>query len=361
MDRPITPRRTREAEIRRHGWMYVTLTALLLAAMLLPGCGSEDGGSASAADSAQENAQALVRKGIRPNELGKVMILEYHRIRPTESDYTRSYENFKRDLQTLYERGYRLVTLNNLMSGRIATPAGTTPVVVSFDDSTESQFKYIEENGKTVIDPNCAVGMMKEFYDKHKDFGYTALFNYLPAMFDQPKYIKQKVDYLYENGFEFGDHTTSHPQLSKVDDATAQKEIAVPLMEMKKINPKVKVSVLCLPHGLAPKNKELMYNGSYNGFEYHLDWSLLVGSNPMYMQYHYQNPGKLLPRVQMVDYNAKTGKGAEGSGYWLAYFDNHPEARFISDGNPDTICAPAYMESRLIPDKVPKGSRFVGY
>jgi Polysaccharide deacetylase len=331
-------------------------TVIAIASLAFAGCGG-GGGTVSA----QENLNEVLEKGIKPNEMGMVMVLEYHRIGETEGNYTRSIANFKKDLETLYEKKYRLITLRDLMEGKIGVPAGTTPVVLSFDDSTESQFRYIKKGGKTVIDPECAIGMLEAFHKKHSDFGYTGLINYLPAMFDQPDYKKKKVDYLYNNGFEFGDHTITHPLLSKLSDEEVQKEIAVPIKNMKSINPIVKVDILCLPHGSIPQNQALMYDGSYEGIKYHNRWSLLVGSNPFYPSYHYKNPGKLVPRIQVMDYNTQSGAGADGSGYWLKYFDRHPELRFISDGDSSTICAPAYMETRLIKDKLPAGITFIGY
>ena len=38
------------------------------------------------------------------NELGRVMILEYHKIDTPEARWTRTPENFRRDLQRLWER-----------------------------------------------------------------------------------------------------------------------------------------------------------------------------------------------------------------------------------------------------------------
>jgi hypothetical protein len=342
---------------KRHTKIFFTITALACAAMLAAsGCGGT-----KKPETTSEQVKALLDKGIRPNEMGMVMVLEYHRIEDEESDYTRSVENFKKDLETLYQKGYRLVKFHDLMRGKIDVPAGTTPIVFSFDDSTEGQFRYLKEGGKTAVDPECALGMMNDFYKKHSDFGYTAIFNFLPNLFDQPKYIKQKVNYLYTHGFELGDHTTNHPSLGLVDDDVVQKEIAGPVKNMKRINPKVKLDVLCLPHGSEPKNKELMFDGSYEGTKYHNDWALLVGSEPFYLTYHYKNPGKVIPRVQVMAYDPEDGAGAEGSDYWLRYFDKHPELKFTSDGDPDTICAPAYMESRLLPDKMPSGVSFVGY
>jgi peptidoglycan/xylan/chitin deacetylase (PgdA/CDA1 family) len=339
----------------------LTLSACLAASLLLVACAGCGGGTADAQADARAKVDSLLQKGVRPNEMGMVMVLEYHRVGERESDYTRSIDNFKKDLETLYQKGYRLVGFHDLMKGKIDVPAGTTPVVFSFDDSTESQIRYIKSGAKTVLDPECALGMMEAFHTKHPDFGYKALFNYLPALFDQPKYKKEKVDYLYNTGFEFGDHTVSHPSLAKVDDTTVQKEIAVPIQTMKSVNPKVSVDILCLPNGSIPKNQSLMYDGSYGGVTYHNNWALLVGANPMYPEYHYKNPGRLIPRIQVMDYNPVKGSGADGSDYWLRYFDKHPEVRFVSDGNPSTICAPAYMASRLLADRLPAGVQFLGY
>jgi peptidoglycan/xylan/chitin deacetylase (PgdA/CDA1 family) len=320
------------------------------------GCGSDSGEAADV-----ESVETLLEKGIKPNEMGMVMILEYHRIAPEEGSYTRSIENFKKDLQTLYDQNYRLVTLHDLMSGKADTPAGTTPVVFSFDDSTEGQFRYLKEGEKTVIDPECALGMMQEFSRQHPDFGYTALFNYLPSMFEQPKYESQKVEYLKENGFELGNHTDSHPSLGSLSDEEVQKEIALPVRNMREIDPEVKVDILCLPHGSVPENEALMYEGSYDGITYSNKWALLVGSNPFYPPYHYRNPERLLPRIQVMDYDPEDGSGTEGSEYWLRYFERNPELRYVSDGNPNTVCAPAYMRNRLSEGGLPSGVQFVGY
>ena len=81
-----------------------------------------------------------------PNELGRVMILEYHKIDYPEARWTRTPENFRRDLGTLYAKGYRLIALGDLLDGRIVLPAGTTPIVLTFDDSSPGQFRYIERN-----------------------------------------------------------------------------------------------------------------------------------------------------------------------------------------------------------------------
>lgn len=352
---------------RRRLFILVLVALFVLVTVIVLIFGHGRGGSASsmnavsATEAGGSDVNSLLKKGIRPNELGMVMILEYHRIVDKEGSFARSIDNFKNDLETLYAKGYRLIKLSDFLSGHINTPAGTTPVIFSFDDSTISQFRYIDQGGKKVIDPNCAVGIMEAFYQKHPDFGCTAVFSYLPSLFEQQGMGKEKVQYLASHGFEFADHTVDHIPLGKLSDQDVQKEIEVPIENMRSIDPRVKVTTLCLPDGVMPKNQALMFNGSYGGKTYHMNYVLLVGSNPIYPQYHYKGPGAELPRVQAMDYDPQTGKGADGSGYWLAYFDRHPELRFISDGDPLTICAPGYMEPRLLPSKLPKDVHFTAY
>ncbi len=81
------------------------------------------------------------------NELGAIMIVEYHRIGNPERRWTRTPAGLRRDLDLLWANGYRLISLNALIAGSIALPAGSTPVVLTFDDSSPGQFRYLERNG----------------------------------------------------------------------------------------------------------------------------------------------------------------------------------------------------------------------
>src|SRR5438034_10949596 len=90
------------------------------------------------------------------NELGRLMILEYHKVDYPEERWTRTPENFRRDLDTLYTRGYRLQSLTGLIEGKITVPAGTTPIVLTLDDSSPGQFRYTVKDGKVESDPKRA-------------------------------------------------------------------------------------------------------------------------------------------------------------------------------------------------------------
>src|SRR5204862_3543685 len=95
------------------------------------------------------------------NELGRLMILAYHKVDYPEDRWTRTPENFRRDLETLYARGYRLQSLNALLDGRTTVPPRTTSVVLTCDDSSPGQFRYAATNPARATDPNCAVGMLE--------------------------------------------------------------------------------------------------------------------------------------------------------------------------------------------------------
>src|SRR5437868_3550137 len=57
-----------------------------------------------------------------PNRLGRVPILEYHLVGDKDSRWGRSRERFRRDLQLLYDRGYRPITVAQLVDGDIDIP-----------------------------------------------------------------------------------------------------------------------------------------------------------------------------------------------------------------------------------------------
>src|SRR5262249_6253916 len=79
---------------------------------------------------------AVAAELLPPNPLGRVMILEYHKIDRPEGRWTRTPESFRRDLARFWERGYRLVALNDYLDGTVVLPRGTTPLILTFDDSS---------------------------------------------------------------------------------------------------------------------------------------------------------------------------------------------------------------------------------
>ena len=210
------------------------------------------------------------------------MILEYHKIDLPEERWTRTPDNFRRDLQRLWERGYRLVGLNDYLDGRIALPKGTTPVILTFDDSSPGQFRYLEKNGDWVVDPDCAVGILEQFEKDHPGFGRAATFFVLPGasppnrLFNQPDLVGKKLAYLKSRGFEIGNHTLWHANLAKYDEPTVRKQLLEAQEWVQKHLPGYRFRTLALPMGAYPKELGWAISGGLNGSAYRHDAILMV-------------------------------------------------------------------------------------
>ena len=295
-------------------------------------------------------AQALA-----PNELGRVMILEYHKVAEPENRWTRTPANFRRDLETLYAKGYRLIGLNELIDGQIALPMGTTPVVLTFDDSSPGQFRYIDKDGQLVIDPDCAVGILDAFAEAHPDFGRKATFYVLPGaskpnrLFDQPEYEAQKLQYLVSDGFEIGNHTLWHANLGKYPEPVVRDQIARAEVWIHRYIPQYRIRTLALPHGVYPKQVAWALHGTAGGTTYEYDAILEVGGGPAPSPFAQTFDPTHLPRIQAIESELQ---------HWLAHFDHTPGARFVSDGDAATVTIPAGARGRLRPT-LPPGVKVV--
>ena len=280
------------------------------------------------------------------NELGRLMILEYHKIDYPEHRWTRTPENFRRDLETLYARGYRLVNLNEVLDGRIATPAGTTPVVLTFDDSSPGQFRYVGRNGAVEIDPKSGIGVLEAFIAQRPDFGRAATFYVLPGaskpnrLFDQPEHEASKLRYLVSRGYEIGNHTLWHANLGKYDERTVRGQIAEAQQWIQRHVPEYRIRSLALPHGVYPRDVAWALRGEAKGVAYRHDAILMVAGGAAPSPFAKAFDPTRLPRIQAID---------QDLGHWLAYFEKNPRERFVSDGNPATVTIPAGRRDRLKP------------
>lgn len=289
------------------------------------------------------------------NELGRVLILEYHKIDYPEDRWTRTPENFRRDLETLYARGYRLQSLNGLIERRITVPSGTTPVVLTFDDSSAGQFRYIERSGGLEIDPKSGVGVLEAFIHEKPDFGRAATFFVLPGakppndLFNQKEYQGRKLRWLVEQGYELGNHTLWHANLGKFDESVVRAQLADAQIWVQRYVPDYRFRTLALPHGVYPRDVSWALNGTARGGTYHHEAILMVTGGAAASPFSRTFDPVHLPRVQALESDLK---------FWLTHFERNPDDRYVSDGNPDTVTVPAARKDRLRSD-LPKNLRVV--
>ncbi|MDD3705245.1 MAG: polysaccharide deacetylase [Clostridiaceae bacterium] len=287
----------------------------------------------------EPEAEQVDLKAIKANENGQIMILMYHGIGDKEAEWMRTADNFRKDLRILYDKGYRLISLKDYIENNIKVEAGYTPFVLTFDDGAKNNFNIIEENGEKKIDPDCAVGIIEEFKKAHPDFGSGgSFFVYYLVPFRQKEFIKEKYDFLIANGYDVGNHSYSHENLGKLGIEDIQKALAKNVKSTQEYLPGYDVYALALPNGIGPKGDNYKYaaQGEFEGVKYNHRAVLKVGSNPAPSPVSIKFDPVRLPRVRASE--MKT----EGTGMydWLEHFENKPEKRYISDGNPDTVAIP---------------------
>jgi hypothetical protein len=256
----------------------------------------------------------------KPNTLGRIPILEYHLIGQQEGRWERHHQAFRQDLELLYERGYRPISVAQLVDGNIDLPVGLSPVVVTFDDASPSQFRYVERDGRLEIDSTSAVGIWLDFRRMHPDWSNKAVFCLLSgaeagrSFFgnrgiegQKTEWRMQKVRFLAEQGFELCNHTLWHANLSKYSDAEVQEQIARGVMAIDSAVPGYRVRTFALPLGAWPKNRDLAHKGSWTDprggrtVSYDFDAILLVAGNPVRSPRDAEFDPLRLERVQVVD------------------------------------------------------------
>ncbi|MCL4467253.1 MAG: polysaccharide deacetylase family protein [Chloroflexi bacterium] len=287
----------------------------------------------------------------RPNALGKVMILEYHLLGPTESRWTRSYANFWHDLNLLYDRGYRPINASDLVENHIDIPAGTSPVVLTFDDSSPMQFDYIQgPDGSWQVDPQSAVGMLERFHQLHPEWGLKGTFFVLPGadhphdLFGQENLKGQKLQHLVSDGFEIGNHTFWHQRLDLLKSkAAVDEQLARAVQAVRSYLPNYNVRVLALPLGMKPKDPTWDRDGTWNGIHYHNEAVMRETGGPAVTPNSVNWDPYTVPRIQATNMQLDWEK------VYLAYFDQHPEQRYVSSGDPHLVVFPANLASQYKP------------
>jgi hypothetical protein len=278
------------------------------------------GGAAGTSDKTASNDPGT---RLPPNHMGRIPVLEYHVIGGTQNAlYTRTVESFKADLEDVYKRGYRPITVAQMLDKNFSdVPDGMSPVVFVFDDASPEQFSYIEgPNGQLTIDPNSGVGIWEDFMKSHPGWKNHATFCVLNGasaghnMFgDNPKYNGQKKEWrfqklkwLADNGFELCDHTVWHMKLSQYPDDKVQQQIAANMVAIDSAVPGYKVRTMALPYGLWPKNKQLAWQGTWTdpktgqAHPYHFDAVLEVSGGPTLSPYDPKFDPHHITRIEAI-------------------------------------------------------------
>jgi hypothetical protein len=308
--------------------------------------------SGAAAGDKKPSALSTAPVELKPNELGRIPIMEWHQVVDADGTYKISRERFLMELTMLHDRGYVPISLGDYLDRKIDIPAGKSPVLFTFDDASPSQFSYIEHDGKLEIDPKSAIGILNEFIRKHPDWKPRGVFCMLPAaavghaFFGEKGIDGQKsawrflkVQYLQQQGFDLCNHTLWHAMLNKYSDAVVQEQLARGAMAIDSAVPGYHIRGFALPYGLWPKNRALAVSGSWydkkgkREVKYHNDAIFEVAGGTARSPYDPAFNPLSLPRVQ--------SQGGTKLQPVLDQLDKPgPLQRYVSDGNPKTIARP---------------------
>jgi hypothetical protein len=188
---------------------------------------NEKGPKQEPADVAKPQAPAKTKKeagatvlapptGLKPNELGLVPVIMHHEIRPDRvGAFDQTPAEFRTELEQLYRRHYWPVRAQDLVERKLdRVPRGWTPVVLTFDDSTQFQFFY-QPDAKTVK-PTTAIGVYLAFMNKHPHWSMAGTFYVLREPFAGVPQGPAILRWLVAHGFELGDHTYDRSTISRI-------------------------------------------------------------------------------------------------------------------------------------------------
>lgn len=287
---------------------------------------------------------------IRPNEVGQIPILMYHDVGgkpyPRDPGLVRSVDAFKKDLELLYAANFRPVNLSDVLNNSIHLPPGKSPVVFTFDDARASQFRLIEGAAERRIDPDCALGILQAFHQKHSDWDLRATFFVLPRSektqepFGQPG-ADDKFRYLVEQGMELANHSIHHRSFRHMTPDRIQAEIGGANNLILQAAPKARITSVALPMGVYPPKRYWPYliKGTYEGKAYAYKAALLAAWRPIPAPASKKYNPLRLERISPVE-------GVNGLRWWLKKLENSDD-RYVSDGDPNVISVPKSLEKEV--------------
>jgi peptidoglycan/xylan/chitin deacetylase (PgdA/CDA1 family) len=149
-----------------------------------------------------------------------IPILTYHSLDENKSVISTAPDVFRRQMNRMSEMGLRGISLQTLSESLIANhavPKGS--VVLTFDDGFENfyttAFPVLEQYGF-----KATVFLVTEFCGKNNDWENN------PSKIPPSKLMSwSQVKELDSRGIEFGSHTKTHPDLTRITEAVAEREI----------------------------------------------------------------------------------------------------------------------------------------
>ncbi|MEO3823702.1 polysaccharide deacetylase family protein [Actinomadura sp. B10D3] len=307
-----------------------------------PAPGTPASGAPSVAATAPILAAAPAAVAAEANELGQVPVLMYHRIlKKAELSLDRTTKELYDELTGLAKDGYYPITAAEFVGARFDVPAGRHPVVLTFDDSTPGHFA-LDAQGNPA--PDTAVAILMQVARENPGFRPVATFYLNKDLFGmQDAQAAAGLKWLAQHGFEIGNHTVSHPNLSGMSEKQVHKEIGDMEDRIVRLTG-AHTTTFAYPFGAVPRKKAW---AEKQGDRYAFQGLFLAGWKPALSPFDDGFDRWNIDRVRSEGKIKENDCTRYCSTAWLEYLDKNPDERYTSDGDPNTVTFPKAAEDRL--------------
>jgi peptidoglycan/xylan/chitin deacetylase (PgdA/CDA1 family) len=152
--------------------------------------------------------------------------------------------------------------------------------------------------------------------------------------------------WLAKHGFELGDHTLDHEPLNTLSDDGVQRELVAGARVITDAVPGYRIRTMALPLGALPKTRALATRGRWGGGSYRFAAVFLTGAEPAPSPFSTKFDPGAVPRIRSSHLPWK-GERDFCAEFWLHELQQHPELRYVSDGDPTRITFPRSERSLL--------------
>lgn len=279
-------------------------------------------------------------KQVGANELGRIPVLMYHLVGTGKSHLTPDQLRFH--IALLRSHGFYPTTVREMVEGTMDIPAGKSPVVLTFDDSSPGQFRVLDDG---TLDPDCAVGILQaevawgNWAPKATFFPLLEV-NHSNILFGQADLAQRKLQDLVAWGYEIGSHGLSHMNFSKATNAQVRKELAQSQAKLESlVGDGYEVFTVSPPYGEYPSDDSLLLSGEYEGVTYSYQAVVMAWGESSSSPFSSKFDVTRIPRI--------TSAAPESVKKLLKYWNNHRHLLYISDGDPETISIPKGAPAEL--------------
>jgi peptidoglycan/xylan/chitin deacetylase (PgdA/CDA1 family) len=272
---------------------------------------------------------AAAARAAGADELGEVPVLMIHRVlAKPETTLDRTPAQLYAEFTRLARENYVPVTAAEFVTGQMFVPAGRHPVVLTFDDGSETQLAFDARGNPR---PDTAVGVIERVAREHPGFRPVATFFVNQDPFGTGA---AAMRWLVQHGFEVANHTTHHRDLAGMSRHAIAKEVGTDQKAIRDATGTAPVT-FAFPFG-APTHLEWVEHGATWKFL----GMFLAAWKPADSPFEKDFDPRQIPRIRDDGKIKEDGCKLFCSTAWLDWLARNPGKRYTSDGNPATVAFP---------------------